>query len=134
MHSADKQTDDSGSMTTEESRIPTTQETIKGLYKAAKTLNPANKFSVRSFEGSEYDNVATESDLTDIISAMTFETGANVAGPLKKKILDPLATAAMERKLNPTIVVIITDGEVCCFAFTISARFTNFLLAREQRP
>lgn len=99
-------------MTTEESRIPTTQETIKGLYKAAKTLNPTNKFSVRSFEGSEYDNVATESDLTDIISAMTFETGANVAGPLKKKILDPLATAAMEKKLNPTIVVIITDGDV----------------------
>lgn len=124
-------------MTTEESRIRTTQETIKGLYKAAKTLNPTNKFSVRSFEGSEYDNVATESDLTDIISAMTFETGANVAGPLKKKILDPLATAAMEKKLNPTIVVIITDGDVLSpvlDAFTSRARLTNLLPARKQRP
>lgn len=99
-------------MTTEESRIPTTQETIRGLYKAAKTLNPDNKFSVRSFEGSDFDNVATESDLTNVISGMTFNTSANVAGPLKNKILDPLSTAAVEKKLNPTIVVIITDGDV----------------------
>jgi hypothetical protein len=100
-------------MTSETSRIPTTKDTIKGLYTAAKTLNPDNKFSIRSFEGSEFDNVTTENDLIGIVSDMTFETGANVAGPLKRKILDPLATAAIEKKLNPTIVVIITDGDVC---------------------
>jgi hypothetical protein len=124
-------------MTTESSRIPTTKETIKGLYKAAKTLNPDNKFSIRSFEGSDFDNVTTESDLTNIVTAMTFETGANVAIPLKNKILGPLATAAMEKKLNPTIVVIITDGDVLSllipFTFTSNVRFTNIFSAREQR-
>ncbi|KAB8079694.1 hypothetical protein BDV29DRAFT_151612 [Aspergillus leporis] len=118
--------DDSGSMTTEESRIPTTQETIRGLYKAAKTLNPDNKFSVRSFEGSDYDNVATESDLTDIISSMTFNTGANVAGPLKSKILDPLSLAAAEKKLNPTVVVIITDGDLGSSVPEFSSTVTKF--------
>jgi hypothetical protein len=99
-------------MTTEESCIPTTKETIRGLYKAAKTLNPDNKFSVRSIEGSDFDNVATESDLADVISGMTFSTGANVTRPLKNKILDPLSKAATEKKLNPTVVVIITNGDV----------------------
>ena len=99
-------------MNSEDSRIPTPQETVKGLYKAAKTLNPDNKFSIRSFEGSEFDNVASETELDDIVSSMTFDTGANVAKPLREKILEPLATAAMENRLNPTIVVIITDGDV----------------------
>ncbi|RHZ52838.1 uncharacterized protein CDV56_106333 [Aspergillus thermomutatus] len=118
--------DDSGSMTTEESRIPTTQETIRGLYKAAKTLNPDNKFSVRSFEGSDFDNVATESDLAEVISGMTFDTGANVAGPLRNKILDPLSKAAAEKKLNPTVVVIITDGDLGSSVPEFSAQVTQF--------
>ncbi|KAJ5873521.1 uncharacterized protein N7473_013394 [Penicillium subrubescens] len=118
--------DDSGSMTSETSRIPTTKDTIKGLYKAAKTLNPDNKFSIRSFEGSEFDNVTTENDLIGIVSDMTFETGANVAGPLKRKILDPLATAAIEKKLNPTIVVIITDGDLGSSVPEFSAQVNNF--------
>ncbi|KKK19448.1 hypothetical protein AOCH_007488, partial [Aspergillus ochraceoroseus] len=101
-------TDDSGSMTTEASRIPTTQETIRSLYKTAKTLNPDNSFSVRSFEGSNHDNVSSESDLSDVISGMTFNTGASVAAPLRNKILDPLSKAAADKTLNPTVVVIIT--------------------------
>jgi hypothetical protein len=118
--------DDSGSMTSEESRIPTTQKTIKGLYKAAKTLNPDNKFSVCSFEGSDFNNVATESELTDIISAMTFNTGANVARPLGVKILDPLSKAAVEKKLNPTVVVIITDGDLGSSVPEFSAQVAKF--------
>ncbi|KAF7712496.1 Uncharacterized protein PECH_003075 [Penicillium ucsense] len=118
--------DDSGSMNSEESRIPTTQETVKGLYKAAKTLNPDNKFSIRSFEGDEYENVTSETELTDIVSSMTFDTGANVARPLKKKILDPLATAAMENRLNPTIVVIITDGDLGSSVPEFTAQVTKF--------
>ncbi|KAF7590019.1 hypothetical protein BBP40_003407 [Aspergillus hancockii] len=118
--------DDSGSMTTEDSRIPTTKDTIRGLYKAAKTLNPDNKFSVRSFEGSDFDDVATESDLSDIISGMTFDTGANVAVPLRNKILDPLSKAAVEKKLNPTVVVIITDGDLGSSVPEFSAQVTKF--------
>ncbi|EPS25575.1 hypothetical protein POX_c03952 [Penicillium oxalicum] len=118
--------DDSGSMNSEDSRIPTTQETVKGLYKAAKTLNPDNKFSIRSFEGSEFDNVASETELDDIVSSMTFDTGANVAKPLRKKILEPLATAAMENRLNPTIVVIITDGDLGSTVPEFTAQVTKF--------
>ncbi|GIJ89328.1 hypothetical protein Asppvi_008266 [Aspergillus pseudoviridinutans] len=92
-------------MTSKESCIPTTQETIWGLYKVAKSLNPDNKFSVHSFKGSDFDNVATESDLTNVILSMTFNTGANIAQRLKDKILDPLSKAAVEKKLNPTVML-----------------------------
>ncbi|PTU18950.1 hypothetical protein P175DRAFT_0503775 [Aspergillus ochraceoroseus IBT 24754] len=118
--------DDSGSMTTEASRIPTTQETIRSLYKTAKTLNPDNSFSVRSFEGSNHDNVSSESDLSDVISGMTFNTGASVAAPLRNKILDPLSKAAADKTLNPTVVVIITDGDLGSNVVEFGAGLTNF--------
>ncbi|KKK18558.1 hypothetical protein ARAM_006262 [Aspergillus rambellii] len=118
--------DDSGSMTTEASRIPTTQETIRSLYKTAKTLNPDNSFSVRSFEGSNHDNVSSESDLSEVISGMTFNTGASVAAPLRNKILDPLSKAAADKTLNPTVVVIITDGDLGSNVVEFGAGLTNF--------
>lgn len=79
--------DDSGSMTTEPSRISTTKETIEGLYKASKVLNPANPFSIRSFEGPQWENVSAESDLTDILSKLAFNTGASVAAPDRKSVV-----------------------------------------------
>ncbi|EAW06850.1 uncharacterized protein ACLA_085450 [Aspergillus clavatus NRRL 1] len=118
--------DDSVSMGTEPTRIPTTQQTIRGLYKAAKLLNPRNHFSLRSFEGADFDDVASEKDLADLIAAMTFDTGANVAGPLKQKVLDPLSAAAAGGSLRPTVVVIITDGDLGSSVADFAASVTGF--------
>ncbi|PGH14147.1 hypothetical protein AJ80_06014 [Polytolypa hystricis UAMH7299] len=104
--------DDSGSMKSEESRISTTKQTVECLYKAAKVLNPDNKFAIRSFEGTEYENITSETELEDLVSSMEFNTGAVVAGPLKDRILGPLSEAATQKTLNPTAVIIVTDGDL----------------------
>ncbi|OCK75738.1 hypothetical protein K432DRAFT_397027 [Lepidopterella palustris CBS 459.81] len=103
--------DDSASMGSD-TRIPTLEASIRGLFKAARLLNSETQFSVYTFGGPRWENLRTEPEMEKVVSSLTYQTGEKAAGPLKSRVLQPLLQKASEKKLNPTVVVVITDGDI----------------------
>jgi len=95
-----------------DTRIATTKATIRGLFTAARLLNQDTKFTVRSFSGPQWENVPTQIDMDSVLNAMVFNTGESLPGPLNARVTTPVLAAASTRVLKPTIVVMITDGDV----------------------
>ena len=107
--------DDSGSMTTEPSRIETLKASVRGIFKIAKSLSSNTDLSLVPFEGSTADGLRSETDMEAALKRIKFNTGATVPEPLQKRILNPLLKAAKAKQLQPTIVSVITDGDVSQF-------------------
>jgi hypothetical protein len=64
------------------------------------------------FEGPQWENLRTENELENAISTMAFPTGASASKPLETRSLSRLERNATTKTLAPTVVVVITDGDV----------------------
>ena len=95
-----------------DTRIATLRSSVRGLFKEARALNPQNSFSLYTFSSPAWPNLKTESDMERVLSTMTFPTGLGAAQPLEEFILKSLRYQAEQKALKPTVVVIITDGDV----------------------
>ncbi|KAH0566236.1 hypothetical protein GP486_000357 [Trichoglossum hirsutum] len=104
--------DDSSSMTTEATRIPTLEASIRGLFRIRTDLGSKRRFSIIPFEGTVHENLNTGSDLDRALKSLKYNTGASALGPLEKRILGRLGQDAGKKTLYPTVVVVITDGDV----------------------
>jgi hypothetical protein len=113
---------------TGDTRIPTTKATIRGLFTAARMLNQETKFTVRSFTGPQWENVPTQLDMDSVLNAMVFNTGESLPGPLNARVTTPMLAAASTRVLKPTIVVMITDGDVSSLSPVESGRSSTHVL------
>ena len=99
-------------MTGERSRIETLEASVRGVFKIATSLSSDTDVSLVPFEGRAAEGLRSETDMEAALRRIKYDTGANVPRPLQKRILDPLLEAARAKKLRPTIVSVITDGDV----------------------
>ena len=95
-----------------DTRILTLQISVRELFGAARLLNTDTRFAVYTFAGPGWENLETESEMEMALSTMTFDTGESAPGPLNERVLQPLRQLTVQKKLDPTVVVVITDRDV----------------------
>lgn len=103
-------------MRSEPSRIETLQASVRGIFKIATTLSSDTYVSLVPFEGHAAPGLKTEQEMEEALSRIRYSTGGTVPKPLKNRILSPLLQAAQQKQLRPTIVAVITDGDVSRFS------------------
>lgn len=102
-------------MTWETSRIETLEASVRGIFRIATSLSSDTDVSLVPFEGSAADGLRSETVVEAALKRIEYNTSATVPVPLQKKILNPLLKAAKAKQLRPTIVSVITDGDVSHF-------------------
>ena len=106
-----------------DTRSPTLKSIVRGLFKEAHALNPQNSFSLYTFSTPDWENLKTGPEVESALSTMTFPTSLGAAKPLKDFVLDSLLRKAGQKAFKPTVVVVITDGDVSIFSDVFSDRF-----------
>jgi hypothetical protein len=110
--------DNSGSMTTGASRIPTLKATVKGLFNILANLGSERQFSIVPFNG-QIAQPRSEVDVHRALESFEYSTGRNASDSLNADILPQLEDRAAGKRLNPTVVVVITDGDVSTPGFIL---------------
>jgi hypothetical protein len=93
-------------------RIKMLKSSIYGLFEAAHLSNSEVPFSLHSFEGLTWQNLETKQELNQAISSMKYGSRKDAVQPLYSRVLHPLFQNASRRELSPTVVVVITSGDV----------------------
>lgn len=104
--------DNSGSMTQEHSRIPTLRATVCGTFRILADLGSDRPFSIIPYTGDSYKSLGSEADVKQALDSIHYGGGGNASMPLQQTILPLLEDQAKRNQLNPTVVVVITDGDV----------------------
>jgi hypothetical protein len=108
-------TDDSGSMkTTKDRRMATQEATVRGLFNILKALGSERLFAVMpfEFEDKHYRNLKTPHAVDDALGNISYGSGVKALQPLQCLIEERLEKQAKDQSLPPTVVVVITDGDV----------------------
>lgn len=100
-----------------ENRIPAVKQLMSNLLQISTAVQDEHGIKIYPF--GEYDliggkeSITSEQDLQAKLNQVPFATGLGVQGPLKEKILDPLAAKALHKEIhNPVLIIIVTDGGV----------------------
>jgi hypothetical protein len=99
---------------TSDRRIATQEATVRGLFNILKALGSERLFSVLpfDFEDKHYKDLKTPHAVDGALNAISYRTGLNALKPLQRLIRGHLEKQAKDQSLAPTVVVVITDGDV----------------------
>jgi hypothetical protein len=103
--------DNSGSMTSEASRIPTLKTTLRALFNVREELRSKRQFSIFPFLGKDHTNVQSAGEVEATLASFRWN-GGDAIQPFRERILKRLEDDANARRLYPTVTVIITDGKI----------------------
>jgi hypothetical protein len=101
-------------MNTERARIATQEATVRGLFNIVKALGSERLFAVLPFrfEEKHYGDLKTSHAVEDALKAVGYGSNLNALEPLKRLIRGRLEQQAKDQSLPPTVVVVVTDGDV----------------------
>lgn len=104
--------DDTGSMTSEKQRRPTQEATVRGLFSFLKDLGSTQPFLLIPFDGMMHGQFSSLAEVNRALGGMSYNGSSSALKPLQTRILEPLKGRARRGDLKPTVVVVITDGNV----------------------
>jgi membrane-anchored protein YejM (alkaline phosphatase superfamily) len=93
-------------------RIATLEATVRGLIGILRDLGSDRPFSIVPFEGAVYNNLPDLTSVNNALRSIKYETNAGALDPLRQRVIRPLESLAKRKSLNPTVVVVVTDGDV----------------------
>ena len=100
--------------TKKEPRIATQEATVRGLFSILRALGSTQPFSIIPFTGAAHEQLPSLEAVNRALGQLVYQHGPSALGPLQTRVLHPLESLAKEGKLAPTVVVVITDGDVSC--------------------